>query len=156
MVIVSERLVGAESLFELREREPGVRGEEGAGCVDGFEDDFAATASAHAEAKNTEKVVRLGGFTGGNLDHFLCAGKLFEFPCLCQVSVDQLQVFRLFEFVVTAGGLVTVGDDVAGEGRENVLRLRLAGKSSHPGKRPKRAGDGDDLAGLGGAGSGRR
>ena len=59
MVIVSERFVGAQRLFELAQRKARVGGYESARRIDGFEHDFAAAAAPNPVTEDAQQIVGL-------------------------------------------------------------------------------------------------
>ncbi|MGC4048747.1 MAG: hypothetical protein QM757_04405 [Paludibaculum sp.] len=146
--------VGAQSLFEVGEGEAGIHGQEGACGVDCFQDDIAAAAAAHAEAEDAEKFTRLGGIAVLDLDDFGVAGEAVEFAGLAKVADDELEVFGGLEGIAAADGLVAVGDDVAGEGEEDVAAGQIGRKGGHAREAANGSGDLDDAGGEGGDGSG--
>ena len=58
-VIVGERAVGAQALFEFGEREAGIDGQKRARGVHGFQHHVAAAAAAHAVAENAQQFAGL-------------------------------------------------------------------------------------------------
>ena len=148
--IVGERAIGAQRLFQIVERKPGVRGEEGARRIDGFEHHFTAAAAAHAEAEDAQQFAGSGRFAGIDFDGASLAGQLFQFARLREVAVDQLEVLGLFERFVIVGRLVAVGYDVARQCGKNVGRVGIGSQGGHAGERAQRTGD------VGGACAGRR
>ena len=56
MIVQREGPVGAESLLELRQREAGIDGQEGARGIDGFQYHVRSAAAAHSVAQHTQQV----------------------------------------------------------------------------------------------------
>ena len=84
------------------------------------------------------------------------AGQLFQLARLREVAVDELEVLGLFERFVIVRRLIAVGDDVAGEGRQNVGGVGIGRQGGHACEGAERAGDGGSAFGGGGLRRGRR
>ena len=75
------------------------------------------------------------------------AGELLELARLGQIAMHQLQVLGLLQRIITVGCLVAVGDHVAGQGAQHIVRHQVARNGGHASERAKRAGDVDGLFG---------
>ncbi len=148
LVVVYKRTVGAQRLFEVRQREPGIDRQKRFRSVDGFEHDFRAASTAHAVSDNLQQLASLRRFALVDLDHLLCAAQLFEFAGLRQITEHQLQVFRRVEGFVVARGLVSVGDDVARHRRQQVLGVHVRRERRHAREGAQRTMDIDDVLGI--------
>ena len=123
--VVAERPVGAQRLLQLGQREAGIDGEEGARGVDGFEHHFAAAAAAHAEAEDAQQLAGLRRLAGLDLDDL--ARRRPAFPARAPARGSGCTSFRYSvcsSASLLCDGLVAVGDDVARQGRQNVVRGR--------------------------------
>ena len=141
MEIVAERVIGAQRLLQVVQREAGIGGQKGARGVDGFEHDFTAAAAAHAEAQDAEQFAGSGRFAVVDLDGARLAGQLFELARLREVAMHQLEVLGLFQRFVVVRGLIAVGDDVTRQRRQNVGRVGIGGQGGHAGEGAQRTGD---------------
>ena len=69
------------------------------------------------------------------------AGQLFELARLREIAVHQLEVLGLLQRLVAVRGLIAVGDDVARQRRQNVVRVGIGREGGHAGEGAQRTGD---------------
>ncbi len=102
MVVVGERLVGAQRLLKVRYGKARIRGYESAGSVHRFQNHLAAAATAHAEAQHAKQVVGDRRFAGGYLNHLIRTCQLVQLAGLRKVAVNKFEKLGLFQFLGAA------------------------------------------------------
>ena len=143
--IVCKGPVGAQVLLQFGERKAGIDGQEGARGVKRFQHHFAAAAAAHSISEHAQQLAGLRGIASVHLDGSARIGQFFQLPSLREITNHQLQVLGLLQHIVTAGGLIAVGDHIARQGGQHVVGAGFGRQRGHAREGTQRARDGDGL-----------